>query len=473
MNSLTLRAKLIIATGLIFVVLSFISSAILYNAQSRQAAAEMDTVLTNEALALSALVNSRPHGQFDFEISNAFAAQYVSLRPGSFFQFSDPTKRKVYLGTPNAPQISCQPTDNGKSTVLRFGESRLRYRTLVFAPQVDVDWKGPTDFVREQLCLIVGVDEKPYRALVFKTVATTIPLLLLVFGLLAAVLIILAQRIVNDLSTLAKTIETADFGATHEFPELPEVDTVEVKAVADKLRDLHRQASDVYKEMWLFLGRAAHQIKTPVAAMQATLDVLLRRERSKDELLSGLADVKLAANSLSNLTRKLISSSRVAYHSAPAAEPIRISEFFNKQITAFSALANSRNVILKLEGDESLEIESDIDLLSEIFGNLIENAVLYSAAREGADVQIVWHHIGQHVRFVISNSGAAIPENVKRNLGSPFVRGDERQVFGSGLGLSIVMRATNLLYGELDIVSDLSGTHITLTLPQSALSKRR
>lgn len=471
MTPLTLRKKLIIVSGLVFVVLSLVSSVILYNAQTRQAAAEMDTVLANEALALSALVNSQPEGKFDFEISGDFATHYVSLKPGSFFQFSDPKIARIYLGTPNAPQVSCQEREDGKSSVVKFGKTRIRYRTLIFTPQVDVDWKGSKDFLREPLCLVVGLDEEPFRSLVLKTVATTIPLLLFVFGLLAAVLIMLAQRIVKDLSTLANTIETADFGATHEFPELPDVDTVEVKAVADKLRDLHRQASDVYKDMWLFLGRAAHQIKTPVAAMQATLDVLLRKERSKEEFLAGLVDVRSATNSLNNLTRKLISSSRIAYRSEPAIRLISIHKFFQEQISAFSSLAHSRNVVLKIAGDESLEIESDFDLLSEIFSNLIENAILYSPTGNGALVQISCNREGQDVEITVSNTGSGIPENVKRNLGAPFVRGDERQIYGSGLGLSIVTGAAAHLSAQLDISSDSARTVVTLTIPQKQTSE--
>jgi signal transduction histidine kinase len=433
----------------------------------------MDTLLENQVIALSALVSARPEGEFDFEISPFFLNQYKGLKPFGFFRFINPITGEILRESPQAPLLSCNAQKLGtrdiqviKNNIINENKV-FRIRTIIFQPEIDPDWKGSLSFIPSKICLVVGLDEAPYISLVMNTLFSTIPIVLILVIFLIGILLLLVRGITKDLSRLTSIIEVADFGATHKFPVLFDAQTLEVKAVIEKLIGLHTQAADVYQEMWLFLGRAAHQLKTPVTAIQATLQVLLRKERTKEELRLGLLDVEIAANQLSNLTKKLISSSRISYQESSAhREEIEFSNFILDQVKMFSSQAEQFGVSIRVVTRTSLKISANYFLVAEIFGNLIENAILYSPRGVGSSVEISWQIENQNALIFISDQGRGFSAHSREVLFKPFVRGDEREIGGSGLGLFNAKKSAHLLSGDILICETSSeGSKIAVTLP--------
>jgi signal transduction histidine kinase len=468
MKGLKLSTKILLASGFILVVFCLVSVAILFQAQSLQATQEMDQLLKNETLALSALVNATKSGRFDFEISQLFLSQYKNRNPRGFFRFIDPNGDVVLKESSDAPLVGCNENEASKS--ITVSARTYRVETRRFRPEIDGELLGSQDYASPFICLIVGIDESPYKAMVIHTLVASVPVLVGIFMLLVGVMLILVRRLTRDLSNLTKSLTTADFSATHAFPVLASANTPEVKAVAEKLEDLHSQAANVYREMWLFLGRAAHQIKTPVTAMQATLDVLLRRERSKEELLAGLEDVKSAAALLAGLTKKLISSSRISYQETPPKEIVDLESFFSELISLFRSQADEYGVRVILGSTTSIKVSCNRSLMSDIFGNLIENAIIYSPKGKCANVTVQWSSHGGNALIEVSDEGPGFPKEVVAALFEPFMRGDERKIAGSGLGLSIAKKSAHLLGGEIELrASTSSGSKIVVTLPSSGL----
>jgi signal transduction histidine kinase len=466
MKAMALSSKLSFVSALILVIFCLARIGILYRAQMQLVTREMDTLLGSETLALSALVSERPGGVFEFEMSPAFFSQYKKFEPFRFFRFVDPRDKRVLRESSNAPALACGDTGQGISKSISSGQRVYRTKTSTFAPEMDSDSKAARFEPPPSVCLIVGVDEAPYQALVLKTLLSTIPVLFFLVILLIGILLLLVKSVTGDLSRLTAALETAKFSATHGFHALPEANTPEVRAVGQKLAVLHTQAAEVYRDMWLFLGRAAHQLKTPVTAMQATLQVLLRKERTREELIFGLADVETAASQLVGLTQKLISSSRISYQSAPRLEGVELGAFLSGQLKQFGSQAQQYGVSIQLNSAAALSIWADMSLLGEIFGNLIENAILYSPRGQGAIVQVSWAIEAPDVVVLISDQGQGFPASVRSALFAPFVRGDERQAQGSGLGLSIAKRAAKLMGGDVVLRSTGElGSAIAVTLP--------
>jgi two-component system phosphate regulon sensor histidine kinase PhoR len=467
MKPTLLSTKIFLACGLVLAAFCLASFGILYHAQTNQAVQEMDLRLDNEALSLSVLVSAKANGQFDFEISPFFQSQYGSLRPSGFFRFVGLKGANVFRESKGAPPISGCSADRPSASTITLSDLRVfRVKSLIIHPEFDEEADKPSQTAPGGLCVIVGVDEAPYRNLVSATLFSTLPILAALALLLAGVLLLLVRGLTRDLSNLTGALATANFAATHEFPPLPEPSTQEVKAVVEKLASLHRQAADVYREMWLFLGRAAHQLKTPVTALQATLQVLLRKERSREELLSGLTDAASAVELLSALTKKLITSSRISYEQLPEKKPVDMVTFFSEQLKLFQAQAKARGISLMVQTSGETVILADSFLLSELFGNLVENALLYSPQGQGATVAISWTQSNREALVEISDQGGGFSAHVRKTLFQPFARGDERQAGGSGLGLSIAKKAAQLLGGDLTLhETGAAGSVILVKLP--------
>ena len=465
MKTRSLSTRILMTSALILLLFGGAGFGVLYQAQMQLAARAMDSLLKNGAFALSALVSSRPDGQFDFEITPLALSDYGNRQTGEFFRFLDPRTDHIFRESVGAPKAGCS-IQNAGSRVGRIEEAGqvYRVRSVVFQPETDGDFKGHSASDRKWICLIIGVNVAPYQDLVYQTLKSTVPILMVLVLVSMGALLVMVRNLTRDLSQLTVALQTADFGATHEFPELPEAQTAEVKAVIDRLQGLHHQAADVYRDMWLFLGRAAHQIKTPVAAIQATLQVLLRKERSKEELILGLTDVGSAVELLSVLTKKLISSSRVSYELAPRLEPVDLLHFFQTQLKVFRAQAEQRSIVIRLEPQGSPQVLGHASLLSELFGNLIENAILYSPV--GTEVVLAWKRNANQVQVTVRDQGPGFPEGVRRSLFEPFTRGDERLASGSGLGLSIAKKSAKLLGGDVFLQETSAlGSVVSVILP--------
>lgn len=463
MKEFKLSTKFLLASVLILVVFCMASVGILFQAQSLQAEQEMDQLLKNETLALSALVNTSTSGSFDFEISPLFLSQYSEHNPNAFFRFLSLNGKDVLKESAGSPAIECR---SEVSKTAKVSEIDYRVKTFRFRPEVEGDPQTAQGFVAPLICLVVGLDQAPYQAMIRHTLMVSVPALMVIFILLISFMFILIRRLTRDLSILTMSLTTADFSATHAFPALPTMNTPEIKAVVEKLEGLHAQAAEVYRGMWLFLGRAAHQIRTPVTAMQTTLDVLLRKERSRDELLAGLDDVKSAATLLSALTKKLILSSRISFQEDPPEEIVDLDNFFSELVGLFRWQADELGVRINLGSTTAVGVVGNRSLMSDVFGNLIENAVLYSPKAKHATVTITWWYNDENVFIEVSDQGEGFPKEVIAALFEPFIRGDESRIAGSGLGLSIAKKSVHLMKGEIDLkASTPSGSKIVVTLP--------
>ncbi|MBC7398046.1 MAG: HAMP domain-containing histidine kinase [Bdellovibrionales bacterium] len=428
----------------------------------------METVLQNQVLALSSLVSSKPGGRFDFEISPYVMSHYSNEKYPAFFRFSDVNSKISLRESAGAPDLDCfEKTVSGSS---RYITSLHSYRILhtLFQPEVDDEYQSGKPFEKGRLCLTVGIDEAPYQAMVMSTVTSTIPWLLLLVILLVSVFVLLIRKLTLDLSRLTKALETADFGGTHEFPNLPLAQTQEVKAVVEKLLALHAQAANVYREMWLFIGRAAHQLKTPVSAIQATLEVLLRKNRSKEELLEGLQDLRGAVNHLSILSKRLIASSRYSYQEIPETSLIELESFFTDLFKIFASQAQIQGINFVLRGGENICLRANAVMMSELFGNLIENSLLYTAKNKVSEINVRVRELEKLIEIEIEDQGIGFSVEVQKTLFLPFVRGDERWGAGSGLGLSIALKIAQMMKGDIQLAeTSAQGSVMRVTLPRN------
>ena len=123
-------------------------------------------------------------------------------------------------------------------------------------------------------------------------------------------------------------------------------------------------------------------------------------------------------------------------------------------------------VQIKIETDALLKVMGNRALMSDTFGNLIENAILYSPKHKNACVFVSWHAEGKSAVIEISDQGPGFPEAIRLDLFKPFIRGDERKAIGSGLGLSIAKKSVNLLDGDIKLVeSAQNGSKMQVRLP--------
>lgn len=219
----------------------------------------------------------------------------------------------------------------------------------------------------------------------------------------------------------------------------------------------------------MFVSNVSHEMRTPLAALIAELDLTLQRERSGEQYRSAISNSLSDARRMTSLIDGLLNLARADYmQERIKMEPLRMDEI----------LLDVRSCILKAHPDFSVELifgnEGDDDslitvnannyLLSIAFSNLIENNCKYSGNRTSF-VQISYSDIYSVIYF--SDSGSGMSEEDKKNVFNLFYRGEHKDsVEGHGIGLALVQKIIQLHHGTVEVQSEEGkGTTFIVKIP--------
>ena len=219
-----------------------------------------------------------------------------------------------------------------------------------------------------------------------------------------------------------------------------------------------------------FIQLVTHDLKTPVAKIQGLTEQLRRslsgRLETKDlELIESLLGANQELNrfigSLLELTKLDHQGVRVNLQSKD------ITQLLEQIIEKHRFAAQSKGILIHAELEPMFPIRIDIELISKVLSNLLDNAIKYSP--EETAIRISCREDGETVRIEVEDQGIGIPEGEIQNLFSRFyrVKNDTTlQVKGTGLGLYLSRYFIEAHRGTIEVKSEPGkGTLFTLTLP--------
>ncbi len=227
-----------------------------------------------------------------------------------------------------------------------------------------------------------------------------------------------------------------------------------------------KQAFDAQQQ---FVGNAAHELRTPLALMQARLDLYMSTDHgdSCPETVETIAMMREQTERLSRMVRTLLDMSDLK--TVPRTDRIQLAPMIEEVLADLSPLAEKSDVLLSQSGGDLWITGSDVLIYRAIF-NLVENGVKYN--RPGGSVCVAVSQRGQEAVIEVKDTGCGIPEDFRESVFQPFFRVDKsrsREKGGVGLGLALVWEIAHLHGGDVRVrESDESGTKIELTLPASA-----
>lgn len=220
-----------------------------------------------------------------------------------------------------------------------------------------------------------------------------------------------------------------------------------------------------------FTSDSAHELKTGVAIIKSSLQLLTMRDRSAADYRAGLEVCLEDCLRLENTVLQMLTLAKVEYeseHRAPLPnETVEIAEQIEKAVRQFSSLAELKRISISVTKTASSRVclgEKESLLL---FSNLIHNALQHSPP--GSAISINLSEADSFLTMLIEDQGEGIPEQMLPHIFEPFFRADssrDRKSGGTGLGLAICKAICDRVGGSISIASEIgSGTRVSVRLP--------
>lgn len=221
-----------------------------------------------------------------------------------------------------------------------------------------------------------------------------------------------------------------------------------------------------FEQATRFSADAAHELKTPLAILQAQVERTLQRAADGSPEQRECAEQLDEVQRLKTILRKLLLLSQAdAGRIALTCNKINLADRVRAMSEDVQILAPDRMISVRVPHE--LFISGDSDILSHVFENLISNAIKFSDKEGRIEMELVLRD-AQAV-FSISNSGPPIPVEEQGRVFDRFYRADRsrtREVEGTGLGLSLAREMARAHQGDLVMSrSDEQQTTFILTLP--------
>ena len=215
-----------------------------------------------------------------------------------------------------------------------------------------------------------------------------------------------------------------------------------------------------------FTGNAAHELRTPLALMQAQLE-LFSAEHPKvlPETADFLRLLREQTERMAQMTKTLLEMSEL--RTVPCDDRIELAPMIEEIFADLAPLAEKSGITLECAGNGT--VTGSDTLVCRMLFNLTENAIRYN--RPGGKVRITVTDEESRLVIRVADTGCGIPEQYRESIFQPFFRVDKsrsRENGGVGLGLSLVWEIAALHGGEVRVEeSSENGTTITVKLPRN------
>jgi signal transduction histidine kinase len=214
------------------------------------------------------------------------------------------------------------------------------------------------------------------------------------------------------------------------------------------------------RDLELFAGRAAHDLRGPLTPIRGLAEVLERGDRKPEDVRRLAGRISAAAVRMAQVVEDMLVLSRSGRLPAARAS---VQETVEAVLGEFAVELEEAQVSTRLCEDE---IECPSTILSQILRNLIGNAIKYRSPDRPLKLEIVAIPEAQSVAIAIEDNGLGMSSEVAQRAFEPFFRG-RSDVEGYGLGLAIVERYVRAAGGSIGVTSTpQAGTRFVVRLPR-------
>ena len=288
-------------------------------------------------------------------------------------------------------------------------------------------------------------------------------LLMAVFG--GRLIATRSLRPIRQIIAGADRIARGDLSARIPKPRVQD----ELGELTDSLNSMLTDVETAFHREKRFTADASHELRTPVAVMQAYTENLRAQESTTAAQKAELDTIAAECGRMQRIITQLLTITRGEEGRQPlAVETVDLQDILAGITDTLAEAASQKNIALSLQFTGNTTLQADQSLLTELLLNLTENAVKYG--KQDGHVTVTAGQAGDEMRIRVQDDGIGIPQDALPHIFERFFRVDAaRDRTGTGLGLSIVDWIVRAHGGVIRAESQLGlGTAFEITLPCDA-----
>ena len=211
-------------------------------------------------------------------------------------------------------------------------------------------------------------------------------------------------------------------------------------------RLLHRLETGLRRERE-FTDNAAHELRTPLAAMKTQTQVLVKKSAAMPECKEGLDNLQASIDRASRMVDQLLSFARMQSRDLDF-EDVDLSTLIHDVLKEILPLAVAKKQECAADIAPGIRIRGNRDALEIMIRNIVDNAIKYTPARGHIEIKLTEDGV-----FCVADTGTGVADSDKGKILERFSRANSKQQ-GSGLGLAMVKWACDLHHAELSLADN-------------------
>ena len=398
----------------------------------------------------------------------------------------------------------------------QYRDALQLYDATQINPHIAVDTqvrgidRRPTDLLDKVVELTLAGQERRFKFIEDSVILAEREIVMISLGMLAAAVVLViwftdkaVGRPIAEATEIARRISDGDLNATIEVKARDEAGELlramramqdSVAASQEKLREeralLAQRVEERTEELNLanfelaraarskdeFLAAMSHELRTPLTTITGVAEMMVdqsygplnpRQSRALGTIEESARHLLALINDVLDVAKVEAGKMRLSWDEVPVEQLVEAS------IRLLRNQAHKKGLEIRSHCDARvLTVHCDNRRLKQVLVNLLDNAVKFTPRNGTVEMRVEADNDKQVVRFIVSDTGIGIPREQLRGLFKPFVQLDSalsRQYSGTGLGLTLVYRMTELHGGSVSVDSEPGeGSTFTVTLPWSA-----
>ncbi|WP_137601674.1 sensor histidine kinase [Paucilactobacillus nenjiangensis] len=311
--------------------------------------------------------------------------------------------------------------------------------------------------------LWVNLDEQ--IEILERAVAVTLVILLLTLIISPLYINVIAERITNSLKKLTNSAEKATTTSTEQNATLLVPDSpTEVTNLANSFNRLLAQVYKQNEKDKLFVSNAAHELRTPIAAIRSHAQLIQRRGHEHPEVIDkSIQYINDESYQMQALVDELLTLSRAGRVELEMM-PVNLAKLVQTVVTKLDSVTTQS---IDIQASAGASVVANAESLQQILTNIITNASKYSPSDSQIKIKIV---DGNQPVISIYDTGSGISQEDKEHIFEQFYRSPEVRgtIQGTGLGLSIVKQLAELNHITIEFADNVPrGTIVKLIFNQA------